>query len=188
METATENLENDHEYILRLIYVMEKMVLTVSTELKHIELAVSLIRNYADGFHHTKEENLLFPLLVNKGFSNEQGPVSVMLHDHAEARNFVKGMMVEIENIKQGDASSLTLLYEHMQGYIDLLRSHIAKENKVLFRMADKALSQDEQKGLLKAFAELESSKYSKGQLDRFITGIEGLEAIYTPNPWTPNP
>ena len=107
-----------------------------------------------------------------------------MIHDHAEGRNYVKGMVVEIENIKQGDASSLTLLYEYMQGYIDLLKAHINKENKVLFRMADKALSQDEHEGLLKDFAALEKSKYSKGQLDRFITGIEGLEAIYmTPNP-----
>jgi len=184
METATENLENDHVYILRLIGVMEKMVLTVSTELKHIELAVSLIRNYADGFHHGKEENIFFPLLVKKGFSNENGPIPIMIHDHAEGRNYVKGMVVEIENIKQGDASSLTLLYEYMQGYIDLLKAHINKENKVLFRMADKALSQDEHEGLLKDFAALEKSKYSKGQLDRFITGIEGLEAIYmTPNP-----
>ena len=179
METATENLEKDHEYILRLMDVMEKMVLTISTELKHIELAVGLIRNYADGFHHAKEEHLLFPLLVKKGFSNEHGPVSVMLHEHAEGRNFVKSMEGEIENIKQGDASSLTLLYEYMQGYIDLLRAHIGKENKVLFRLADKALSQDEQESLLKEFVALERSKYSKGQLDRFITEIEGLEAIY---------
>ena len=61
MDTATKNLENDHEYILRLIAVMEIMVLTVSTDLKHIEMVVNLIKNYADGYHHAKEENLLFP-------------------------------------------------------------------------------------------------------------------------------
>ena len=179
METATNNLENDHVYILRLIDVMEKMVLTISTELKHIELVVALIRNYADGFHHSKEENLLFPALVEKGFSNEQGPVAVMLHEHAEARRFVKGMSDEIENIKNGDASSLTILYENMQDYIDLLRVHIRKENNVLFPLADKALSKVEQEELLSEFAALETSKYSKNQLDRFITEIEGLEAIY---------
>jgi len=179
METATKNLENDHGYILRLMVVMEKMVLTISTELKHIELVVGLIRNYADGFHHAKEENLFFPILVKKGFSNEQGPVAVMLHEHAEARRFVKGMSDEIENIKNGDASSLTILYENMQDYIDLLRVHIRKENNVLFPLADKALSKVEQEELLSEFAALETSKYSKNKLDRFITEIEGLEAIY---------
>jgi len=179
MDTATKNLENDHEYILRLIDVMEQMVLTVSTELKHIELVVHLIKHYADGYHHAKEENLLFPLLVQKGFSNEQGPVSVMLHDHEQGRIFVKGMTDEINNFKQGDISALTELYEYMQGYIDLLRAHIAKENNVLFRMADKALTPEEQQALLKSFKVIEVSNYTNGQLERYITEIEGLEVIY---------
>ena len=175
METATKNLENDHRYILRLIDVMEKMVLTISTNLKHIELVVGLIRNYADGFHHAKEENLLFPTLVQKGFSNEQGPVAVMLHDHTEGRRFVKGMSDEIENIKNGDASSLTILYEYMQDYIDLLRIHIRKENNVLFPLADKVLSPKEQEELIQSFSAVEN----KGQLERYIREIEGLEVIY---------
>ena len=180
METATKNLENDHVYILRLIDVMEKMVLTVSTELKHIELAVGLILNYADGFHHAKEENLLFPLLEKKGFSPEQGPLPVMIHEHALGRSFVRGMLSEIDNIKQGDESGLTILYEYMQGYIDLLRTHITKENNVLFRMADKALSPQEQEELLKEFDTLEETKYGKTRIQRFINGIEGLEAVYS--------
>jgi hemerythrin-like domain-containing protein len=179
METATKNLENDHEYILRLIAVMEIMVLTVSTDLKHIEMVVNLIKNYADGYHHAKEENLLFPLMVEKGFSLEQGPVSVMLHDHEQGRKYVKGMNDEIAGFKGGDISALTALYEHMQGYIDLLRAHIGKENNVLFRMADKALTQEEQQALLRRFKAIEEQDYTNSRLDRFITDIEGLEAIY---------
>jgi hemerythrin-like domain-containing protein len=179
MDTATRDLENDHEYILRLIAVMEIMVLTVSTDLKHIEMVVNLIKNYADGYHHAKEENLLFPLMVKKGFSMEQGPVSVMLHDHEQGRKFVKGMSDEIVNFKNGDISALTELYEHMQGYIDLLRAHIGKENNVLFRMADKALAPEEQQALLKSFKVIEERDYANGRLGRFITEIEGLEAIY---------
>lgn len=179
MDTATKNLENDHEYILRLIAVMEIMVLTVSTDLKHIEMVVNLIKNYADGYHHAKEENLLFPLMVEKGFSLEQGPVSVMLHDHEQGRKYVKGMTDEIANFKGGDISALTELYEHMQGYIDLLRAHIGKENNVLFRMADKALTPEEQQTLLKRFKAIEEQDYANGRLGRFITDIEGLEAIY---------
>jgi len=179
MNAATQNLENDHIYILRLLDVMEKMVLIMATKISHLEMVVCLIRDYADGFHHAKEEHLLFPVLVKKGFSIEQGPVSVMLHEHAAGRTFVKGMNEEIEKIKQGDVSSFTLLYENMQGYIDLLRAHIGKENNVLFRMADKALSAEEQDGLLKAFAAIEKSGNNIDQLKRDISEIEGLEAFY---------
>ena len=179
METATKDLENDHKYILRLMNVMEKMVLTISTDLSHLEMVVRLIRNYADGFHHVKEENLFFPLLIKKGFAKEQGPVAVMLHEHTEGRIFVKGMSENIKEYKSGDASALTRLYENMQGYIDLLRAHIAKENNVLFRMADKALTEEDQQGLLKAFATMEMTGYKEGELERFVTDIEGLEVVY---------
>jgi len=176
MKTATQNLENDHDYILRLIDVMEKMMTKFNTDLTHIELVVSLIMNYADGIHHFKEENLFFPLMIEKGFSN---PISAMLHDHEEGRNFVKGMNDGIEKYKQRNESALPEIYRNMQGYIDLLRAHIGKENNVLFRMADRVLSANEQEHMLLKFAEAERTNSGVGQIQQFITEIEGLEAIY---------
>ena len=179
MNTATQNLENDHVYILRLTDVMERMVVILSPDLSGMELVVKLIRQYADGFHHAKEENLLFPLMLQKGFSNEQGPISVMLQEHVQGRNFVKMMSEGIERYKQGDDSAIPPIYRAMQGYIDLLRAHIGKENNVLFRMADRVLSAAEQENLLTDFAALETGSYAKGKIQQFITDIEGLEAIY---------
>jgi hemerythrin-like domain-containing protein len=179
MKTATKDLENDHVYILRLIDVMEKMVMDCTTDAADMEMVVNLIRQYADGFHHAKEEDLLFPMLLQRGFSNEQGPVSVMLHDHEEGRKFVKGMFVGIEKYKQGDDSVLPEIYRNMQGYIDLLRAHIGKENNVLFKMADRVLSSDDQEELLNKFAQVEAEKYSGGKISQFILDIEGLEIIY---------
>lgn len=179
MNTAIQNLENDHVYILRLIDVMERMVVTLSPDLSGMELVVKLIRQYADGFHHAKEENLLFPMMLQKGFSNEQGPISVMLQEHVQGRNFVKMMSEGIERYKQGDDSAIPPIYRAMQGYIDLLRAHIGKENNVLFRMADRVLSAAEQEHLLAEFAALETGNYGQGKLQHFITDIEGLEAVY---------
>ena len=179
MNTATQNLENDHVYILRLIDVMERMVVTLSPDLSGMELVVKLIQQYADGFHHAKEENLLFPLMLQKGFSNEQGPISVMLQEHVQGRNFVKMMSEGIERYKQGDDSAIPPIYRAMQGYIDLLRAHIGKENNVLFRMADRVLSAAEQEHLLAEFAAMETGSYGQGKLQHFITDIEGLEAVY---------
>lgn len=183
MKTATQNLENDHVSILRLTNVMENMVLKSTTNLDHIELVVSLIKNYADGFHHAKEERFLFPLMVEKGFSNEQGPVSVMLHDHAEGRNFVKRITAEIEKSKAGNTSVLPEIYRNMQGYIDLLKAHIGKENNVLFRMADKAFSACEQEDLLAEFSLIETREFGKEKIEQYIDDIVGLEIIYNDSP-----
>jgi hemerythrin-like domain-containing protein len=176
MTTATKNLENDHVYILRLIEVMEKMFLTSHLEVNKLETVVNLIRNYADAFHHAKEENLLFPLMATKGFSKEQGPIAVMLHDHAQGRTFVKAMVEEIENLRNGNKAALSRIYENMEGYIELLRAHIAKENNILFRMADNVLSEKEQQDLLKEFAKVEKINFGGGVLESYISEIEKLE------------
>ncbi len=179
MKTATQNLINDHVYILRLTDVMERMVMTLATDSADMEMVVNLIKNYADGFHHAKEENLLFPLLVEKGFSTDQGPVSVMLHDHTEGRRFVKGMTDAIAHYKTGDESVIPDIYMNMEGYVELLRAHIGKENNVLFKMADKAFTTLDQEKLLTEFATVETTGYSDGQIARFILDIEALEVIY---------
>jgi hemerythrin-like domain-containing protein len=179
MSKATENLKYDHVYILCLIDVMEKMVLTISTELSHIELVIHLLKNYVHGFHHAKEENLLFPILEKKGFSGEEGPVSVMIHDHEEGKNYVKAMKEEFTSFRQGDSTSITQLYENMQGYIDLMRVHIARENDVLFHLADRELTEDDQQELLNKFHDVEKTVFGKVQIQKFITEIEGLEVIY---------
>ena len=179
MNTATKNLENDHVNILRLIDVMEKMLLVKSKNTEHFEKTVSLIKSYADGLHHAKEENLLFPLMVKRGFSSEQGPIAIMLHDHAQGRDYVNGMTEGIAGYKIGNESALAKLYENMQGYIILLRNHIAKENNVLFRMADNALSENDQQELLEEFAKVENEVVCGGVLKDCITAIEKLESAY---------
>jgi hemerythrin-like domain-containing protein len=179
MNTATKNLENDHVNILRLIDVMEKMILVKSTNTEHFEKTVNLIKSYADGFHHAKEENLLFPMMVKKGYSIEQGPIAVMLHDHVQGRNYVKGMTDGIASYKKGNEAALAKIYENMQGYIILLRSHIAKENNVLFRMADNALSENDQQELLEEFAKVENQGVCGGVLKDSITAIDKLESAY---------
>ena len=138
MNTATQNLENDHVHILRLTDIMLEMVEQKCTETDHFELVVNLIRKFADGLHHAKEEELLFPLLGEKGFSPEQGPVAVMLMEHVQGRNFVKGISDGIVELKKGKSGAIQLVYENLSGYAILLQNHISKENNILFRMADR--------------------------------------------------
>lgn len=155
MTTATKDLENDHVHILHLIDVMEKMASLDTVNVSDAEEVVDLIRNFADGLHHAKEESLLFPKMVEKGYSLQTGPVAVMLQDHEQGRVFVKGMVEGILQYKSGNKESLPTIFENMMGYAQLLRHHIAKENNVLFRMADNVLSDNEQQVLLSEFERL---------------------------------
>jgi hemerythrin-like domain-containing protein len=69
---ATSDLENDHVYILKLCDIMEKITHEERPDISHLEDIVDLIRSFADGLHHRKEEDLLFPKMSEKGFHYTQ--------------------------------------------------------------------------------------------------------------------
>jgi hemerythrin-like domain-containing protein len=176
---ATANLENDHVHILKLCDVMELMTREEKIDPLDMETVVSLIRNFADGLHHRKEEDLLFPKMGEKGFSPDQGPVAVMLHEHVQGRNYVGGIAANLELYKSGDLAAVKIIYMNMSDYVSLLRDHIAKENNILFRMADNALSDEEQQQLLSEFKKAEDNQPAGTTYGEFISQIEQLAKKY---------
>lgn len=179
MKTATMNLEEDHIHILKLTEVMNAITRYDKPDTGHIEDIIDIIKNYADGLHHAKEENLFFPALESKGFSAEQGPVAVMLHEHIQGRNFVKGITDNLILYKQGNKTALEEIYQNMSGYADLLVNHIAKENNILFRMADNALSDIEQKNLAEQFDIIEQNRPAGNKVSDYINRIKILALFY---------
>jgi hemerythrin-like domain-containing protein len=179
MKTSTENLENDHVYILRLTEIMKKMTESDSADPSHIEIVIDTIRNFADGLHHAKEEELLFPAMETKGFSKSQGPVAVMLHEHVEGRNYVRAITDNLPLYKSGNKDALTIIYDSMNGYAELLQNHIAKENNILFRMADKVFSETEQKELLRKFEKIEDEREDGRRPSDYIAVIQKLSELY---------
>jgi hemerythrin-like domain-containing protein len=179
MRTSTQNLENDHIYVLKLIDVMRALTTSRSTNVSHIESIIDIIRNFADGLHHAKEEELFFPALEKKGFSASQGPVAVMLHEHVLGRNFVKGMTENLDQYNNGNKEAIDEVYHNMNGYADLLVNHISKENNILFRMADKVLSDVEQKRLLESFESIEKNRKEGMQVSDYVKRINQLALFY---------
>ena len=179
MNTATANLENDHVYILQLTEIMERITRKEIPNTGHIARIIEIIRNYADGIHHAKEENLLFKKLEEKGLSPNQGPVAVMLHEHTEGRNYVKGIEDNLSLYRSGRPDVLSDIYRNMLGYASLLENHIAKENNILFRMADNILSEEEQANLLQNFEKIENEAGERGKTADYVSEILQLASVY---------
>ena len=178
MNYATQNLEDDHVNILRLIDVMETITTLSDPNIAHMEEVVDLIKHYADGLHHAKEETLLFPLMATHGFSTSQGPVAVMLYEHSVGRGYVSGMAENIRLLREGDLSALNMIYANMRGYGELLQNHIYKENNMLFRMADQALSDSDQQSLFEKFKILENQEIPNQKKSDFVVRIVRLEQV----------
>jgi len=179
MSTATQNLENDHVYILQLTNVMVQMAKTGATDVNHLKSVVNIIKNYADGLHHKKEEDLLFPLFEQRMAGGHCAPVGVMLMEHEQGRAYVAGMLENISLYENGDGEALQLVYENMLDYAELLQQHIYKENNVLFRMADDTFSDDDQIMLSDKFNEIEDGAQQGSKVEDYIAAINELSKIY---------
>jgi len=136
---------------------------------EHLEQLVDFIRTFADRCHHGKEEDLLFKALVEKGMPQEGGPVGQMLLEHEQGRAFVRGMSESLSAASEGETAAVRRFAENAGGYVQLLRAHIHKEDQVLFPMADRLLSDDDQRKLSESFDRVESEHMGVGTHARYL-------------------
>ncbi len=150
--TATTILRSEHEKILAVIACLRAACNAFRNgdafDVDTFRQGLDFIRNYADAWHHAKEEVHLFPALEATGMPREGGPVGVMLHEHEIGRSHVGVMAEHLEAAAEGDGSARTAVVEHALAYADLLEAHIQKEDGILFNMADRILPPDEHERL----------------------------------------
>jgi hemerythrin-like domain-containing protein len=170
---ATKILMEEHRVIERVLGALE----TAARNLRDGDpvspaifiQAAEFIKGFADGCHHKKEEGVLFPAMQSAGVPGEGGPIGVMLADHQEARQLTSAMRVAAERLASGDADARAELIHSALQYVDLLRQHIAKEDNVLFPMANQVLQRSAQSEVLEAFERVEHEDTGEGVHERFL-------------------
>ena len=142
--------------------------------------AADFIRGFADGCHHHKEENVLFKMMAEQGLPVEGGPVGVMLQEHELGRQYTRGMRAAAEKWEQGDESARPEVLRNALGYVALLRQHIAKENTILFPMADRVIPRVEHPAVLEGFEHVENEETGEGIHEKYLALAEklSLEAV----------
>ena len=153
---VTQKLMDEHQLILKYIDLLAQYCDRaqaqgdVSILNSKLGTFVDFIVSFADAYHHGKEEDVLFAYLGKPGVLTHCNPVQQMLHEHDLGRKFLQGMK------QAGEQAALTALVENARAYGELLSQHIQKEDRILYRMAEQSLS-DQQKGeILEAYQRAE--------------------------------
>src|ERR1700681_2463481 len=82
---------------------------------------VDSLRSYADRFHHTKEEDVLFEALIRNGMPRADSPVAGMLVEHDLGRAFVRGMEEAATRALNVEADRKEMIVTNARGYLELL-------------------------------------------------------------------
>lgn len=181
MHEATKVLRQEHEVILRVLDATERAATslengaTLPSEV--LTMTVEFLKLYADRQHHGKEEDLLFPDLEKNGMTSGGGPVAVMLMEHQMGRSHIAQMAAAAEAYKNGNQSACAEWAEAALDYVALLREHIAKENNILFVMAERILSAADQQRLAVEFAGVDTHRMGEREGDRLLRLADQLTA-----------
>jgi hemerythrin-like domain-containing protein len=174
----TGALVAEHRLILRMLDVLERNArLTRAGSYRNYAFyldAVDFIRHYADRFHHAKEEDVLFEALVAGGMPRQNSPVAAMLMEHEHGRAFVKALETGAHAALAGAPGQDETIAENALGYLELLREHIAKEDGILYPLAERLIPADRRDGIVAAYATAESRTPAD-----LVRRYEGIVARY---------
>ena len=179
-EQPTAVLKSEHQIILRVINVLRRLTVRYESgqgfEAEALLKCVEFFRYFADACHHAKEEDLLFPVLAERGIPKEDGPIGVMLEEHRMARQFTAEMAEALDDRQIGAAAAEDRFCAAAAQYMELLTNHIFKEDNILFNMGDRVLSAEDQESMCGKFCEVQCHAFGGKTRDELEAIADELE------------
>jgi hemerythrin-like domain-containing protein len=176
---STEILSSEHRVIERVIAALD----AAAARLEAGEAvrpgffldATRFLRDFADGYHHGKEEGVLFEAMARNGMAMDDGPIAMMRYEHERARELTAGLGDAAQRLADGDSSAADAVTDYARAYGELLTQHIYKEDNILFPMAAHAILPQDQDTVLDEFGRVERELAEKGSKASFLELAQGL-------------
>ena len=179
---SIEIMNEEHKYILRMLKVVRKFCFKIlqGEEIiyEDFDKIIDFIRNYADDHHHKKEEKILFVNMVEHlGEAAAKAVNQGMLVEHDLGRLHVRELIDALERVKAGEEEAKLDVIANAISYTHLLTRHIDKEDRVIYKFAERNLKNEVMK-----FIDIECENYEINNEEiknKYISILEELEKIY---------
>lgn len=160
MKSPTDILRDEHRVILVALATLERGAERLAAG-KVLpggwwDQMLEWLRAFADRNHHAKEEKSLFPAMVKAGVPAEDSPISVMLEEHVQGRALVRAMTSEDSRQRVSSAGQ----------YVQLLRDHIAKEDEIVWPLAEAVLDDQAVAAVAREFEAVEAEQGRDASID----------------------
>lgn len=154
-----ELLTEDHEITEKLCDAVNKACAAPNGPTRPFIAEVLIYLNeYVDGCHNKKEENYLFPLLEQRGIPRDGGPLAVMLAEHEQSKKLL-AQLTEVGNLYvRGNLSLLNTFATTFNEYANLIKNHYWKENDILFKMAQRVLTDADYENIMVGITKTENA------------------------------
>ncbi|MEI8138546.1 MAG: hemerythrin domain-containing protein [bacterium] len=161
-------LVNEHTNIKRVLARIPALAIRIQQGLdadtrQTVSGVIDFVRQYADKYHHAKEEDILF-----KYFDAGSDILAVMYKEHEIGRQHVRSALTALE---QGDASAIM---DHLNAYGVLLKEHIRKEDEILYPWMNRELTDSQVGQLFSKFSTVDEQFGAKASF--YLGMVDKLE------------
>jgi len=183
--TPIEVLEAEHRVIQKMVAGMSVLADQLEggepADVALLESIVAFLRTFADRCHHGKEETFLFPALIRRGVPSHGCPIGGLTMEHQKGRVIVGELADAIRGCAAGDAPAREDLVKSLRALVAFYPNHIWKEDYLLFPLAGKVLTPQDQQDLMDEFETVERElgldvheEFDKvaTELERKVSGI----------------
>jgi len=156
-------LADEHRYILKVVRVLEKLgaeILTVKAlDETLFRGIIQFMREYADAFHHAKEEDVLFPALIEAGVPEKGCPIGGLLSEHILGRGLVSQLVVGVDIYSTDPERGLRIVKKAIDGMVTLYPDHIWREDEMVFPLVERLVDEGRLADMVASFDAVENDQ-----------------------------
>jgi hemerythrin-like domain-containing protein len=173
-------LVEEHKYIKMVLKEIRRQCIEIvrggEIDFQLFYNIIDFVRNFADKYHHKKEEDRLFNVMAEQlGLGVESGPIAGMLVEHDIGRAHIADLEKALKECEKGNMDAKVDIIANAVGYERLLIKHIDKEDNAIYKHAEKSLSKDILGKLDKEFEAVEKDSQNTATRNKYIEFAKSL-------------
>ncbi len=174
-------LVEEHKYIKMVLKGIRKHCIRIvhggEIDFELFYNIIDFVRNYADKYHHKKEEDRLFNIMAEQlGLGVESGPIAGMLVEHDLGRSHILDLENALKECEKGNMDAKVDIIANAIGYERMLIKHIDKEDNAIYKHAERRLTKETLEKLNEEFEAVEKDNENIAIRNKYIEFAKGLE------------
>lgn len=177
---ATELLLEDHQDIERFLAIlagaMAKLRDGEDVNSEALQRIAEFMYEFADRYHHVREEQHLFPVLEGYPLLTMAGRLDCMPGEHEIGRELTKSLREASARYAGGDRSARDEILDSAGKYLQLLGHHMGIEEGILFELADRVVSDEDDAAITAGLEKAAAAHRASGESARLRAILDDLK------------
>lgn len=144
---VTAGLRQDHQLIRAVLECLDILAgcaeIDGALDTNLAREVLAFMTGFVDRVHHRVEERELFPALERCAVPSEVGSLTRLRVEHDRARAAIAAMHAALDCLRDAEPCAAERFAICARAYTEIVREHMAKEERVVFPIADRVLGDD---------------------------------------------